>query len=1298
MKNYTLLTPSNLMAAALLLVASSAIQVVAQPATPAPSSTGRVKTIFNNGTLSSQRIPATSPGTSETLSTNLAPVDYWFGPGALALLNGAGGGRGGGGRGGGAGNVPMLTAEELASRPAVTPELVQSFGTPRAEAPEFEANVYATAPVANYPAGLSAAPDGTLYVGVDGNAAQGQVPNVGRILRLRDKDGDGVADEVKLFVPNVDSVRGVLWDHDRLFVMHAPYVSAYFDHDGDGVADEEKILIKGAGRTIAFQRVDHGYQSIKMGIDGWIYLAVGDEGFYHAEGTDGRTIQLHGGGIVRFRRDGTGLEVFAYGTRNVYSVAVGPLLDILARDNTNDGGGWDTRMHYFTGMEDHGYPSRFLNYPDEIIQPVADYGGGSGIGAMWLDEPGIPAPWNNQPYTGDYGGKNGFFRQSITRNGATVSITDVKFLTLRQAIEIDVDANGVIYASSWATGGFTYTGPNHGYVARMVVKGYKPEPVPDFEKLNNTALVRLLESPSQRRRIEAQHALLRRSGIGAEITPLLQTLAADASKDLRYRVAALFTLKLAVGADSHGFIGKLAGDPTIAAWAIRALADDADQARTMPVNVVVNGLKSSDPRTRLESIVALTRADATAQIPAIALYLGDADPVIAHTAFQAFRRLNAVEASFSILDNRSASEAMRAAALRVLQTFHQSKVVDGLITRLGTETDAQRRSGLITALGRLYNTEADWDGDWWSTRPATVGPFFAPVTWSESGKIATGLDSALQKANTADAVAIGRAYTKFSIPAGNAVLKLVSAADADPSLLSLVTERFAAAPEVPASAVPVLVKAATAPATPATVRSQAALALLKTDNPDGWNAIIPAMRALQQPATAVGPGSFGAPPGVGAPLLAAATVTVPFLTRNQDTVLASIPATVVAESQAVVAARTALNAAIFAQPTNPADVAASLQALQSAELAQAQATATAFSALQASPDKLSPIQVAAVAHQGNRVLAVGDAAAAAPFGGRGGRGARGGEGAGGRGGFGGRGGARGGGAGATADQLRVALLDSPQLNKFYNLFVDEAARMNGDSSLLAEGVVLGLAGKMIGPVEGRQAAAAAVNTGWQDPQRQVQIMTAAVNTRDTSRAVQIVSAMDDPNPDLAQAARYAVEQLGIDANGIRAEALLPRISSLPEAQVLDAAASATGNVQRGQQLVNELSCTACHTFGANESPKGPFLGAIANKFPDRRNLAEQILNPNKEIAQGFLANHIETKDGTELDAFVVTEAADSITVRTVAGVEQRILKSNIVVKREESGKSLMPTGLVGNISIKDFASLLDYLKSLAPTQ
>ena len=109
--------------------------------------------------------------------------------------------------------------------------------------------------------------------------------------------------------------------------------------------------------------------------------------------------------------------------------------------------------------------------------------------------------------------------------------------------------------------------------------------------------------------------------------------------------------------------------------------------------------------------------------------------------------------------------------------------------------------------------------------------------------------------------------------------------------------------------------------------------------------------------------------------------------------------------------------------------------------------------------------------------------------------------------------------------------------------------------------------------------------------------------------------------------------------------------------------------------------------------KGPFLGTIATIYK-RRELAEAILVPNKTIAQGFVANHFELKDGTELDAFVVREAADAVTVRTVAAVEQTIPVGQIV-RREKQEKSLMPEGLAATLTVRDFASLLDYLEGLS---
>ena len=80
----------------------------------------------------------------------------------------------------------------------IKPEIVKL--TPEQEAqilkdvkvPEgFDATLFANPKAANYPVYVSAAPNGDLYVSSDGNGSLGRNPHRGRIVRLRDTDGDG---------------------------------------------------------------------------------------------------------------------------------------------------------------------------------------------------------------------------------------------------------------------------------------------------------------------------------------------------------------------------------------------------------------------------------------------------------------------------------------------------------------------------------------------------------------------------------------------------------------------------------------------------------------------------------------------------------------------------------------------------------------------------------------------------------------------------------------------------------------------------------------------------------------------------------------------------------------------------------------------------------------------------------------------------------------------------------------------------------------------------------------------------
>ncbi|MFM7603601.1 MAG: discoidin domain-containing protein [Prosthecobacter sp.] len=117
----------------------------------------------------------------------------------------------------------------------------------------FEVTLFANSAAANYPVFVAAEPDGTLYVSSDGNGSLGRNPKRGRVIRLRDLDGDGRADETKVFCV-VDAPRGLVWDHDRLYLVHPPHLSEFIDADSDADASSLLTLMLSGGGCVSFLR------------------------------------------------------------------------------------------------------------------------------------------------------------------------------------------------------------------------------------------------------------------------------------------------------------------------------------------------------------------------------------------------------------------------------------------------------------------------------------------------------------------------------------------------------------------------------------------------------------------------------------------------------------------------------------------------------------------------------------------------------------------------------------------------------------------------------------------------------------------------------------------------------------------------------------------------------------------------------------------------------------------------------------------------------------------------------------
>ncbi|MCX6858587.1 MAG: ThuA domain-containing protein [Verrucomicrobia bacterium] len=651
----------------------------------------------------------------------------------------------------------------------------------------FEVTLFANSAAANYPVFVAAEPDGTLYVSSDGNGSLGRNPKRGRVIRLRDLDGDGRADETKVFC-EVDAPRGLVWDHDRLYLVHPPHLSEFIDADHDGVAEKQNILVKDIAFGYKDRPADHTTNGLSLGIDGWLYIAGGDFGFMKATGTDCKTLQHRGGGVIRVRPDGSGLEVYSTGTRNILEVAISPLMDIFARDNTNDGGGWNVRFHHFTGLDDHGYPRLYKNFNDEAIQPLADYGGGSGCGAVYIDEPGF-GTWNNAPFTCDWG-SGALWHHQVKPKGATFEETrkPEPFIKMTRPTDADVDGMSRVYCASWKGATFDWAGPDVGYIVQVKPKGFKAEPLPDFAKAKDEELVKVLESASYRRRMKAQRELIRRQPEAKRVVEVFLKIQHDSMDTPERQIA----WRLVNGVpDKEVMVWLAHSDPLVSHMAVCAVAvrklhkecfDQVDEASVAKVSF-------NDPRIH---------------------------QMIHHV-------------------------------LRALAMMHTPEVVTGLIERLGKATDPALRQGILAALCRLHFKEGEWKGDSWGTRPDTRGPYYQPEAWSETPKIAVALKDALAKASPEEAAFLVKELNRNRIQFNEAQQRILELAKKDPKVLPELAAQMAGAEEIPAEAVPLLVGLVrqVGPVGPATL-AQAIIALSKTDSADGVSATLAALEPLKK--------------------------------------------------------------------------------------------------------------------------------------------------------------------------------------------------------------------------------------------------------------------------------------------------------------------------------------------------------------------------------------------------------------------------------------------------------------------
>lgn len=196
------------------------------------------------------------------------------------------------------------------------------FQPPPLAVPEgFEVELVAGPPLVAHPMFASFDDRGRLFVaesaGVNsrGSVLAENPPHEIRILE--DRDGDGRFDTASVFADKLVFPQGILWHDDCAYVSSPPNFWRLRDTDGDGVADQRDVLVTGFANTGVADDMHGG----SLGPDGRVYWCAGR--FPHEIRRPGGPL-IHKGTaplILRCRPDGSDVEVVCGSQGNAVGVA-----------------------------------------------------------------------------------------------------------------------------------------------------------------------------------------------------------------------------------------------------------------------------------------------------------------------------------------------------------------------------------------------------------------------------------------------------------------------------------------------------------------------------------------------------------------------------------------------------------------------------------------------------------------------------------------------------------------------------------------------------------------------------------------------------------------------------------------------------------------------------------------------------------------------------------------------------------------------------------------------------------------
>jgi putative heme-binding domain-containing protein len=119
-------------------------------------------------------------------------------------------------------------------------------------------------------------------------------------------------------------------------------------------------------------------------------------------------------------------------------------------------------------------------------------------------------------------------------------------------------------------------------------------------------------------------------------------------------------------------------------------------------------------------------------------------------------------------------------------------------------------------------------------------------------------------------------------------------------------------------------------------------------------------------------------------------------------------------------------------------------------------------------------------------------------------------------------------------------------------------------------------------------------------------------------------------------------------------------------------------------------CAQCHTLFDSGGKVGPDI--TGSNRGDLNYVLENILDPNAVIPNEYRTSEIETKDGRTLTGIVKAQDDRSITIQTAN--ERLIIPRNEITSQHQTELSMMPEGLLAQLTDQEVRDLIYYLGRL----